>query len=160
MLTDLRDMLTAPTLTLPIGGQAFVVQECPAETWLRLQEVNDRATAKVTEDGDTSATLEDVGGGMSETEMVKLALGDTYQQMIAGGVRPSELRHAGITAYYWQLGNESVAAAMWESAGKAPAPTKTAPTSSTPKRTRREKSSMASPTTTTSRPRKSTAKTA
>lgn len=155
MLTDLRDLLTPPTLKLPIGGTVYTVPECSAATWLRFQEVNNRAADKIAEDDDTKATLDDVGDGMSETEMIQLALGDAYQQMLSGGVRPSELRHAGITAYYWQLGNEDVAVAMWEAVGKAPAAqTPPPPDPSTSTTTPEATSSTASPTTTTSRPRK------
>lgn len=129
MLTDLRDMLDAPTLKLPIGGKTYVVQACTADAWLRLQEINDRITAKAktSEDGTDVATAT----GVSELEMFKMALGDTFAEMITGQVTAVELKHAGVTAYYWQLGNEAVAEAMWQSAGKAPAPSKPARQSST-----------------------------
>jgi hypothetical protein len=149
MLTDLRDTLDAPILKLPIGGTVYEVTECDAATWLRLQEVNQANIARVrAREAGAAVPDDDI---MSEMEMVKLSLSDAYQTMIDGGVRPSELRHAGVTAFYWQLGVEDLAVSWWESGGKAPAPP--GPSRSTSTRTRAAKSSTASRTSTTPRKR-------
>lgn len=129
---DLRGMLGAPKLKLPIGGRTYVVEPATAETWLKLQEVNARATAVISGKGDE-------GEDISEPELYRLALGDAFDHMVKG-VSGAELKHAGITAYYWQLGQDSVAEAVWADVGKAEKPT--------PKRSRSTSTSTGAATTT------------
>lgn len=130
-LSDLRESLDAPVLTLPIGGKTYIVKACSAAVWLQLQEINDR-TAKALEAAKAAGEDgESVDSGVSELDLMKMSLGATYDTMVnSGDVTMPEMKHAGITAYYWQLGQRTVAEAVWESVGKAPAPTTKAPAKS------------------------------
>ncbi|MDQ1738106.1 MAG: hypothetical protein QOH56_4357 [Pseudonocardiales bacterium] len=128
-LADLREFIDSPKLTLPIGGRSYNVGPVTAQVWLRLQEIQARAAkviedaAKLSDDPDAVLAASDTEiDEISELDLIKLALGDAFDVMVRGGVTGPELKHAGVTAYYWQLGQESVAEAIWISAGKATAP--------------------------------------
>lgn len=141
-LEDLRDLLDAPELTLPIGGRRYVVTAATAANWLQFQSINAAATrvAAAKAAAETAAAAGepvpevDTSGlsQLSDLELAELALGDTYKQMLAGGVTIAELQHAGVTAYFWHLGEPTLATKYWESAGgKAEAAPTTPPKKST-----------------------------
>lgn len=149
-LTDLSDALDLPKLRIPLRGKVYIVLPCSGKAWLQLQDINNRASEALAESGDPKAEFKT---GVTEDEMFKLALGDTYDELMAE-VSVAEIRHAAMTAYYWQLGDEAVAVAVWESAGKAPEPVPA------PRRRRTSNSTRSAPTrtasrTTTTSPRKS-----
>lgn len=120
-LSDLREMLDAPVLKLPIGGKTYAVQAADAETWLRLQDIHNRSADLVAGRPASASRSADAVTGLSEIDMYRLALGDVFDKLVVAKVSGPELKHAGLTAYFWQIGEQDVAEAMWESAGKAPA---------------------------------------
>lgn len=119
-LGDLRDLVEAPKLTLPIGGKKFVIDPCSGETWLKLQAFAEFLEGK-REVGVESA--------LSDTELYSLALGEkVYAQIIRHATGP-EIQKAGMTAFFWQTGNGATAEAYWNSGGKAPKPRRSRSTS-------------------------------
>jgi hypothetical protein len=143
-LEDLRDFLDAPKLTLPIGGRRYVVEPATAEVWLRLQAVAADAEAAAKGDGEALAR----SGRVSDLDVYRLALGPAFDEMLPK-VSKTELGQAGMTAWFWQLGQQELAETYWRSGGKAsPPPRKT--TTSTGGRVARSRT--ASPSTT--RPRR------
>lgn len=107
MLNDLRESLTTPHLDLPIGGKKYVVHPVNADAWLRLVSHADSIEA-----GDGGTIKNDI-------ELCRLALGATFDQMVENVTGP-ELNIAGVTAWFWQIGNPAAAEAFWQSRGKAP----------------------------------------
>ncbi|HJQ00079.1 MAG TPA: hypothetical protein VJ851_00635 [Jatrophihabitans sp.] len=118
-LSDLREMLDAPVLKLPIGGKTYTVAAADAETWLRLQDIHNRSADLVAGRPAAASRNADAVTGLTEIDMYRLALGPTFDQLVAAKISGPELKHAGLTAYFWQIGEEKVAELMWESAGKA-----------------------------------------
>jgi hypothetical protein len=125
MLEDLRGFLDAPKLTLPIGGKNYIVEPVTAETWLKLVHFSELVASNADK---PEATTDEIAQ-MSEIDLFKLCLGTTFD-VLAKVVNRNELRTAGLTAFYWQLGREDVAESMWRLEGKATAP-KAAPKRST-----------------------------
>lgn len=114
---DLRTFLDQPTLDLKIGRKTYTVQPVKAAVWLRIQEAANRAG---------QADVEPI----ADHDLFRMVLGaDVYDAMLNDLTGP-ELRRAGMTAYLWQLGQESIAEQFWISGGKAVSP-------ATPTRTRR-----------------------
>lgn len=105
-LTDLSGFLEPPSLKLPIGGRVYAVAPASGETWLRLQEL-----ASAVDSGKQQA--------MSKLELQKMSLGPVFEQMITDGVAGWEIEKSGTVAFYWQIGNESLAKLFWEAQGKA-----------------------------------------
>lgn len=149
-LSDLGDALDLPCLRIPLRGKNYIVLPCSGRAWLKLQEINNRATAVLAEQGDPDA---EVDTGVTEVEMFQLALGATYDELMAEVSMP-EVKHAAMTAYYWQLGNEELAVALWESPMGKARPAAPARRRATGSSTRSARTTTASRTTTTS-PRKS-----
>jgi hypothetical protein len=114
---DLRELLDADPLPLPIGGTVYMVQPCSADDWLWLHARGERID-KLMAKGDLTAVAEG-DDGTSEVDLYRRTLGSTFDQMLAGGVNSKELLVAGWTAFFWQLGNLEYAEAIWANAGKA-----------------------------------------
>lgn len=117
---DLRELVDAQPLKLPIGGKVYVVEPCSAEVWLKLQTIGERM------DEITQAKKEgkevDTSIGTKPVDLFRMTLGGTFDKMVKDGVRGDELSTAGYTAFFWQIGNEAMAEATWKLAGKALTP--------------------------------------
>lgn len=109
---DLRELLDEKPLKLPIGGKTYTIKACSADTWLKLHVIAERMDRTL-----KSGNIDDEDG-TSVQELLRLSLGDTLDQMVAGGVSGQELNVAGYTAFFWHLGNEATAEQVWN-AGKA-----------------------------------------
>jgi hypothetical protein len=118
---DLREFLVGPTLQMPIGGRVYTVRSATARVWLELSEF----AGKVADAQTAGVPLVD---DWNELDLYKRALGDDTYQELVDTVSVAELKHAGLTAYFWQLGQEETVKAMWTAPGKA-APPKAASTS-------------------------------
>lgn len=139
-LQDLRDFLDAPKLTLPIGGREYVVTPATAQTWLRLQALAEDAEKAAKGDPEALKRANDT----RDVELYRMALGPVFDEMLPH-VTGTELQKAGLTAWFWQCGQQALAEASWNSGGKAP--TGTLDSTTTPA----AKSKTASRSTTTSR---------
>lgn len=116
-LEDLSQYLETPTLTLPIRGTSYTVESADGERWLRLQAI---------------AANTDTKSGESMMDLYRLALGDTFDQLVNAKVSGADIQHAGTTAFYWQIGREDLAQAFWRSGGKAPGPRRATPKTTRP----------------------------
>lgn len=99
------------TLRLPIGGKTYVVPPPDAETGIQMKarfELGLRILAGEVdpEEGD----LDDD----EEADLFQQTLGPVYDEMMADGVNWPRLKRAGMTAFYWIVGETSVAEQFWK----------------------------------------------
>lgn len=123
---DLRDVVKARTITLPIGGVDYVIQDVDADTGLWAQAVFE---AGVTVHSGTEITAEQAEAVLldddEEPETYARFLGDAYETMRADGVRWGDLKHAALTAMVWIVMGEDQAEEYWTTPpgeGQAAAP--------------------------------------
>jgi hypothetical protein len=111
-LEELSSALNPRVLVLPIDGVRYEVKDLDATGWLELEVIDARVRdRRLTDPG---AAVE---GVTDEQELRKLVLGDAYHQMLENKVPGRFLRKAYLTAYFWQLQRDEVAAQMWADGG-------------------------------------------
>lgn len=98
------------TLPLPIAGKTYVVPPPDAETGIKMKahfELGLRIMSGEVdpEEGD----LDDD----EERDLYQQALGPVYQEMLDDGVNWPKLKRAGMTAFYWIVGETSMAERFW-----------------------------------------------
>lgn len=114
---DLRELLDVAQLQLPIGGEVYTVEACTAEDWLWFNAYSAEIDAAINT-GKLNVEIE----GLSQVnpeELYRRILGESFDDMVADGVTGKELSISAWTAFFWHLGNESFAEAVWVNGGKA-----------------------------------------
>jgi hypothetical protein len=113
-------------LVLPIRGKAYTIPPPSAEDVVRWRTVYDKLSAK--------EPLAE-GEGIPDDELRRMFLGDVAEQMRADGVRDEVLSHVMTTAMAEAMGGRALAEVVWNSAdpkARAPLPTPSSETDSTP----------------------------
>lgn len=106
------------TLSLPIRGKTYVIQPVDAKTGLNMQRMMTIATSaasgiEVTPEQVAAVELDDEG----EEQLYRLALGATYDELVADGVNWPRIKHTGLTAYFFQTAGRELAEKVWASGG-------------------------------------------
>ncbi|MDF5756661.1 hypothetical protein [Spongiactinospora sp. TRM90649] len=111
-------------LELPVAGKTYRVPPPSAETGLYCQRLAEAGQAAAKGDQAPDADLDDA----RELDLYRRVLGPVYDELIADGVSWTRIKHVGITAFMWVIGNEQAAQAYWERGpeGVAPAATRAA----------------------------------
>lgn len=120
------------TLRLPISGKVYVIQPVDSKTGLNMQRMMTIATqaavgVDISPEQVAALELDDAG----EDQLYRLALGDVYDQLVADGVNWPRLKHAGLTAYFFQITGREMAEKVWATGGPGKAPKR--PTDRKPK---------------------------
>ena len=155
-LTELGDFLD-PVLQVPYQGKKYQIQPVSAQTGLRFQKLL-AVGVKAAQDGELDPASIELVSDEEELGFYEEVLGDTYEELLAGGVTASALKAIGSTAFIWTTQGFDMAKGFWDAGGKSPAPnreqrrtaTKT-PTAAA--RTTRKPSSASGTTTPKAKPR-------
>lgn len=105
------------SLTLPIGGKAYVIPGPSVDVGLMCQElfasgIGFAAGAEVS--GEASALKRVVLEGDEETNFyVKIITKPVYDELVADGVTYTKIKHVGTTVFLWIAVNVEVAERFW-----------------------------------------------
>jgi len=111
---DLDEFLD-DTLPLPIGGRVYVVADVDAETGLLCQRLFAAgADAYAGREPHIPAELDDG----QELDLYQRVLGDTYAQMVSGGVHWQKISLAAQTTIAWIAVGRDAAEQVWNSGGR------------------------------------------
>ncbi|MFC7909071.1 DUF7426 family protein [Streptomyces nigra] len=102
-------------LELPVKGRdgqtrVYRIEDPPAEDGLRIERITTLA-ARVAAGGKRPDTpvLDDE----EEKDLFRLCLGDTYDQLLADGVKWAQFKHVALTAMFWVVADQETAAEFW-----------------------------------------------
>lgn len=119
---DLANFATRATISLPISGKIYVVNDVDAETgtWASLLANRTNSALKSGEDVDASRVAALILDDEEERNLYQRLLGDTYEEMVADGVEWSWVKHAGTTVLIWVTNSLEAAEKVWASYEEAP----------------------------------------
>lgn len=102
-------------LELPVRGRdgetrVYRIEDPPAEDGLRIERITTLA-ARLAAGGTRPETpvLDDE----EERDLFRLCLGDTYDQLLADGVKWAQFKHVALTAMFWVVADKETAAEFW-----------------------------------------------
>lgn len=120
-------------LELPYRGKAYRVPALNAERWVRFHALD--AVGLALRQGRT-AVEEDVAlvGSLSQSDVMRVSLGDTFDELVADDVPPAVLIAASRAASAFHRHGLAAAERAWEAAlaGGAKAPTASSPPAPSP----------------------------
>lgn len=122
-LTQL-DHFLSPALLIPIKGTVYRVEALSAEAGLKLQ----KSMAKAIEEIQTGKQPDDVelASDDDEEDYSRSVLGDTYQQMLDGGVPAVAFKHVVAMVTLWTFSGFDAAQEYFRAGGKVQAPNRAA----------------------------------
>jgi len=102
-------------LELPVRGRdgetrIYRIEDPPAEDGLRIERITTLA-ARLAAGGKRPETpvLDDE----EEKDLFRLCLGETYDQLLADGVKWAQFKHVALTAMFWVVSDKETAAEFW-----------------------------------------------
>lgn len=109
----LSEFLAEP-LVLPVRGREYSIAPVDGETGLRLTARFDATKKKAAASDDPE---EEVLDDEEEVVTYRMALGDTYDQMVADHVPYKMIKFVASAAIVWHIYGEKAAALFWETGG-------------------------------------------
>jgi hypothetical protein len=112
-------------LDLPVKGRdgttrVYRIEDPSAEDGIRIERVTTLAVRLAS--GGTAPDTP-VLNDEEEQDLFRLCLGDTYEQLLADGVRWGPFKHVALTAMFWVTSDKDTAKQFWRTGqqpGKAP----------------------------------------
>ena len=149
---DLSEVYVAEPFVLPIRGKQYAFPgEISARSMVRLMRLTAdmREAQRDAQGGQEGVDARELLSDEDEADVRRQLFGGLEDELVADNCTPSELRIVFFTLIAFHLYGTETAEAIWNNAGKAPAPKRTTRRSKTPAKSTRRRGS---PTGSTSHP--------